>query len=54
MVYGEPWRQRRRLFNSYFHPGNEALYEPSQVEFIRKMLPRILAAPENFLSITRQ
>ncbi|KAF9479499.1 cytochrome P450 [Pholiota conissans] len=53
MVYGEPWKERRRFFQKYFHPGNAALYQPGQMESVRKMMPRILDAPEEFMSITR-
>ena len=52
--YGEAWRERRRMFTKYFHPGNTDLYEPTQMEFVRKMLPRLLKDPESFLAITRQ
>ena len=54
MPYGEAWRERRQMFTQYFHPGNADLYKASQVEFIRKMLPRLLKDPEGFLSITQQ
>ena len=54
MPYGEAWRERRRMFMQYFHPGKTALYAGTQTEFIRKMLPQLLKDPENFLSITRQ
>ena len=54
LPYGEAWRERRRMFTKYFHPGNTDLYEPTQREFVRKMLPQLLKDPENFLSITRK
>jgi len=54
MPYGEVWRERRRAFTQYFHPGNADLYRTTQEEFLRKLLPRLLKDPENFLSITRQ
>jgi len=54
MTYGEAWRERRRAFTQYFHPGNDDPYKATQMEFIHKMLPRLLKDPENFLSITRQ
>ncbi|KAF8198529.1 cytochrome P450 [Pholiota molesta] len=53
MVYGNPWKERRRLFQQYFHPGNAALYQPGQMESVRKVMHRILDAPEKFLTITR-
>ena len=52
--YGEVWREGRRMFTRYFHPGNTEVYKTTQVEFLYKMLPRLLNDPENFLSITRQ
>ena len=54
MPYGEAWRERRRIFTQYFHPGNSDLYKATQMEFVRKMLPQLLKDPENFLCITRQ
>ncbi|KAF8799114.1 cytochrome P450 [Phlegmacium glaucopus] len=53
MVYGEPWRERRRMFQKHFHPSNAQFYQPIQREFIRKMLPRLLDAPAEFLGISR-
>ena len=52
--YGETWRERRRMFTQYFHPGNTEVYKATQVEFLYKMLLQLLKDPENFLSITRQ
>ena len=54
MVYGGPWRERRRMFQKYFNASNTQLYRPSQVEFIRKMLGHLLEKPEEILSISRQ
>ena len=54
MIYGEAWRERRRMFQKYFHSSNTQLYRPIQIEFIRKMLPRLLEVPDEFLSISRQ
>ena len=54
MVYGDPWRERRRIFQKYFHSSNTQFYQPIQMEFIRKMLPRLLEAPDEFMSISRQ
>jgi hypothetical protein len=54
LPYGEAWRESRRMFTQYFHPGNTEVYKAPQVEFLYKMLPRLLKDPENFLSITRQ
>ena len=54
MTYGEPWREGRRMFQKYFHSNNTQLYQPIQIEFIRKMLPRLLEAPSEFLGTVRQ
>ena len=56
LPYGEAWRESRRMFTQYFHPGNIEVYidKATQVEFLYKMLPRLLKDPENFLSITQQ
>ncbi|KAF8799104.1 cytochrome P450 [Phlegmacium glaucopus] len=53
MVYGDPWRERRRMFQKHFHSSNTQFYQPIQREFIRKMLPRLLDAPDEFLSISK-
>ncbi|KDR66580.1 hypothetical protein GALMADRAFT_1146457 [Galerina marginata CBS 339.88] len=53
MPYGEPWRERRRAFAKYFQGGNPAVYQTQQLEFVRKMLPRLLDDPANFLRITQ-
>jgi hypothetical protein len=54
MPYGEVWRESRRMFTQYFHPGNTEVYKATHVEFLYKMLPRLLKDPENFSSIIRQ
>ena len=54
MPYGEAWKERRRMFTQYVHPGNTDPYEATQMEFVRKMLPQLLNDPNSFLSITRQ
>ena len=54
MVYGDRWREHRRIFQRYFHSKNIKLYHPIQMEWMRKMLPRLLEAPSDFLSISRQ
>ena len=54
MPYGDAWREGRRMFTQYFHPGNAGVYRTTQVEFLYKMLPRLLKDPDNFSSITRE
>ncbi|KDR66581.1 hypothetical protein GALMADRAFT_147803 [Galerina marginata CBS 339.88] len=53
MPYGEPWRECRTVFAKYFQSGNTAIYRTPQLEIVRKMLPRLLNTPEEFLGITR-
>jgi len=53
MVYGDSWRERRRLFTKYFHPNNPS-NTPQQLEFIHKMLVQLLDDPDDFLDITRR
>jgi len=54
LPYGDAWRESRRMFTQYFHPANTEVYKATQVEFLYKMLPRLLKDPDNFLSIARQ
>jgi cytochrome P450 len=54
MVYGDPWRERRRMFQKYFHPSNTQLYRPVQIEFIQKMVARLLDSPDGFFNQSRQ
>ena len=55
MPYGESWRERRRLFQSYFHPGKPTTHQPRQLEYIRGMLlPQLLADPENYADSLKQ
>ncbi|KAF8910209.1 cytochrome P450 [Gymnopilus junonius] len=49
MPYGEPWRDRRRLFLQHFR--NVALYRPPQVKFVGRALVQLLDNPENFFKI---
>ncbi|KAF9041562.1 cytochrome P450 [Panaeolus papilionaceus] len=54
MVYGEPWRERRRLMHKYFNTRNSDFYQPTEIEFTRKMMPLLYQDPKEFLKITRQ
>ena len=54
MAYGDRWREHRRIFQRYFHSKNTQLYHPVEMESMRKMLLRLLEAPGEFLSISRQ
>ncbi|KAF9557515.1 cytochrome P450 [Agrocybe pediades] len=53
LPYGDMWRERRRTFTKYFHPGSTAVHQPYAIQFVRSMLPRLLDHPEDFLEISR-
>jgi len=53
MPYGDRWRERRRLLIKHFNPNNTSAHQPVEMEFIRKMLLRLLEDPKNFIAITR-
>ena len=53
MLYDDSWRERRRLFTKYFHPNNPS-NASQQLEFIHKMLVRLLDNPDDFLDINRR
>ncbi|KAF9559433.1 cytochrome P450 [Agrocybe pediades] len=53
MEYGEPWRERRKLFTQYFHPSEPTSFKPHAMQFSRGMLPKLLESPEDFLNIAR-
>jgi len=54
LAYGTEWRERRRAFTKYFHPSVPSVYQPNQVEFVRRMLSRLLEDPDDFFSILKQ
>ncbi|PPQ97130.1 hypothetical protein CVT26_000615, partial [Gymnopilus dilepis] len=53
LVYGDKWREQRRLFQQHFSVANAKLYQAAQIEYVRKALPRLLDDPSDFLGITR-
>ncbi|KAJ3505494.1 hypothetical protein NLJ89_g7384 [Agrocybe chaxingu] len=53
MAYGEPWRERRRLFQQHFHPNEIKIHQPREVEYTHKMLRRLLDSPERFMEHIR-
>ncbi|KDR83250.1 hypothetical protein GALMADRAFT_876216 [Galerina marginata CBS 339.88] len=54
MPYGELWKERRRAFTRYFQNGsNIAVYRGLHVEFVRKLLVRLLDSPEDFIEINK-
>ncbi|KAI0763593.1 cytochrome P450 [Trametes elegans] len=48
MPYGQVWRQHRRAFWQYFHPGSVAQYQPIQRAVTRRFLEGLLARPAEF------
>ncbi|KAF8900234.1 cytochrome P450 [Gymnopilus junonius] len=53
MAYGERWKERRRLFQKHFSTRNAHVYRATQLEFVRKTLPRLLDHPDDFLPMIR-
>lgn len=54
MVYGQAWKERRRLFQKYFSNRNLSVYQATQRKFVHKILPGLLEKPKEFLEITQQ
>lgn len=54
LPYGQMWKDRRRMFQSYFNPGNAAAYQPAQAIHTAKTLLKLLEKPSAFLEVTRQ
>jgi len=48
MPYGEAWKERRRLFQSKFHPSDTASFQPQQLDCTHKLLKNLLQNPEDF------
>ncbi|KAF8912053.1 cytochrome P450 [Gymnopilus junonius] len=53
MRYGPEWRDRRRLFQRYFHPSNEKIHKPKEVYHTRLLLLQILESPNNYMDHVR-
>ncbi|KDR69246.1 hypothetical protein GALMADRAFT_160541 [Galerina marginata CBS 339.88] len=53
MPYGEKWRESRRAFTKYFQGGDLTRFHASHMQFVSKMLPRLLDRPEDFFEITQ-
>ncbi|KAF9545988.1 cytochrome P450 [Agrocybe pediades] len=53
LEYGEPWRERRKLFTQYFHPSEPSSFKPHAMNFARGTLPKLLHNPEDFFDIAR-
>ncbi|TFK34339.1 cytochrome P450 [Crucibulum laeve] len=53
MPYSDAWKERRRMFQKNFHPSDDSIHKPREIEFIRQLLPRILDTPEDILPLTK-
>ncbi|TFK33360.1 cytochrome P450, partial [Crucibulum laeve] len=53
MPYGEPWKERRRLFQKYFPASNDAVHKPRAVEYVHRLLKRVLEEPAGILDHLR-
>jgi len=54
MQYNEAWKERRRLFQTKFHPLDTGSYQPKELEHTHKLLKRLLESPEHFAEHIRQ
>lgn len=52
--YNQAWRVRRRLFHTFFQPSAIPKYYPVHLRKCRRFLQRLLATPEDFMSLARQ
>ncbi|KAJ8474400.1 hypothetical protein ONZ45_g15960 [Pleurotus djamor] len=48
IAYGNPWRDRRRLFWQEFNPINSLHHQPSQLKHARQFLRNLLDDPSDF------
>ncbi|EJF57353.1 cytochrome P450 [Dichomitus squalens LYAD-421 SS1] len=53
MKYSDAWRQRRRIFHSFFHQGVVSQYRPVRLREVRRLLGKLLDEPEKFLHHSR-
>ncbi|EIW55305.1 cytochrome P450 [Trametes versicolor FP-101664 SS1] len=51
--YTQEWRIRRRLFHTFFQPSAIPQYHPVHVRECQRFRQRLLATPEEFLSLAR-
>lgn len=51
--YGDLWRAHRRLFHQYFHPGAVPAYHAKSTLEVRRLLPRLLSHPDDFMQSIR-
>ena len=48
MPYGQPWRNRRRVFWQHFNPGALQKYKATQREVALVFLKKLRESPERF------
>ncbi|KXN82953.1 O-methylsterigmatocystin oxidoreductase [Leucoagaricus sp. SymC.cos] len=53
LPYGEAWLERRKLFQKYFHPLDNASHHPREREYVHQMLRHFLDTPEEFMEHVR-
>ncbi|KAJ2918114.1 hypothetical protein MD484_g2319, partial [Candolleomyces efflorescens] len=53
MPYGEPWKERRRLFQKHFHPLDTASHQPRELEHVHKLLKQLVRTPDDFIEHIR-
>ncbi|GJE97958.1 cytochrome P450 [Phanerochaete sordida] len=51
--YGDLWRAHRRLFHQYFHPAAVPAYYDKETQEARKLLPRLLEHPDDYMQEIR-
>ncbi|KAJ6524368.1 cytochrome P450 [Mycena capillaripes] len=54
MRYGDEWRTNRRLIKQFFNPKSSKQYRPHAITAARRLLERLLEAPDDFPSHLRQ
>lgn len=51
--YGPEWRDGRKAFQRVFHPNTVSRFRPREVVEARKLLCRLLRAPDDFMAHLR-
>lgn len=50
LPYNNQWKDQRKMFVRFFHRNNEPTFLPRITQFVRRMLPRLLEKPEDFMN----
>lgn len=53
MGYSTPWRQRRRVFHSFFHRDAVTQYRPIHRRGVQRLLNKLRNEPAKFLDHSR-